>query len=168
MNWGFPGGTSDKEPACQRQRYKRGQFSPWVRKIPWSRKWHPTSVFLPGKFHGQRSLAVHGATKSQTRLSSWVHTHTQYWTIRPEFCSQGTLGAVEGHRQMGNHNPVQRVWPTLGGTCYPAWELCRAGMKRLYSLKNKRLIFYIDRAYTLTRHAKINKMASVGMWLTWP
>ena len=30
---------------------------PWVRKIPWSRKWQPTPVFLPGKFHGQRSLA---------------------------------------------------------------------------------------------------------------
>ena len=27
-----------------------------VRKIPWSRKWQPTLVFLPGKFPGQRSL----------------------------------------------------------------------------------------------------------------
>ena len=26
-------------------------------KIPWSKKWQPTPVFLPGKFHGQRSLA---------------------------------------------------------------------------------------------------------------
>jgi len=24
---------------------------------PWSRKWKPPSVFLPGKFHGQRTLA---------------------------------------------------------------------------------------------------------------
>ena len=32
-------------------------FDPWVRKIPWSRKWQPTPVFLPGKFHRQRSLA---------------------------------------------------------------------------------------------------------------
>ena len=30
---------------------------PWVRKIPWSRKWQPTPVFLPRKFHGQRSIA---------------------------------------------------------------------------------------------------------------
>ena len=28
-----------------------------VRKIAWSRKWQLTPVFLPGKFHGQRSLA---------------------------------------------------------------------------------------------------------------
>ena len=26
-------------------------------KIPWSRKWQPTPVFLPGKSHAQRSLA---------------------------------------------------------------------------------------------------------------
>ena len=26
-------------------------------KIPWRRKWQPTSVFLPGESHGQRSLA---------------------------------------------------------------------------------------------------------------
>ena len=27
-----------------------------VGKIPWSRKWQPTPVFLPEKSHGQRSL----------------------------------------------------------------------------------------------------------------
>ena len=34
----------------------RPGFDPWVRKIPWRRKWHPTPVLLPGKFHGWRSL----------------------------------------------------------------------------------------------------------------
>ena len=33
------------------------RFSPWVGKIPWGRKWQSTSVFLPGKSHGQRNLA---------------------------------------------------------------------------------------------------------------
>ena len=34
--------------------------------IPGSRKWQPTPVFLPGKFHGQRSLVatVHGVAES--------------------------------------------------------------------------------------------------------
>ena len=32
-------------------------FQPWVGKIPWRRKWQPTPLFLPGEFHGQRSLA---------------------------------------------------------------------------------------------------------------
>ena len=31
-------------------------FGPWVRKIPWIRKWQPTPVLLTGEFHGQRSL----------------------------------------------------------------------------------------------------------------
>ena len=32
-------------------------FHSWVRKISWRREWQPTLVFLPGEFHGQRSLA---------------------------------------------------------------------------------------------------------------
>ena len=28
-----------------------------ISKIPWRRKWQPTPVVLPGKSHGQRSLA---------------------------------------------------------------------------------------------------------------
>ena len=38
-------------------RHKRCRFKLWVGKIPWSRKWQVTPVFLPGKFYGQRSLA---------------------------------------------------------------------------------------------------------------
>ena len=38
-------------PAVQETR-----FDPWVKKIPWRREWQPTLVFLPGEFHGQRSL----------------------------------------------------------------------------------------------------------------
>ena len=49
-----PGGASGKESTCQCRRHG---FDPWVRKIPWNRKWQSTPVFLPGKFHGQRSLA---------------------------------------------------------------------------------------------------------------
>ena len=30
----------------------------WVGKMPWSRKWQPTLVTLPGKFHGQDSLVI--------------------------------------------------------------------------------------------------------------
>ena len=53
---GFPGGTSGSKPACQCRRHKRRRFDPWVGKIPWRRTQQPTSVFLPGKSHGQRNL----------------------------------------------------------------------------------------------------------------
>ena len=47
---------TNAESSCQCRRCKRCRFSPWVGKIPWKRKWQHTPVFLPGKFHGQRSL----------------------------------------------------------------------------------------------------------------
>ena len=34
----------------------RTGFNPWVEKILWRRKWELIPVFLPGNFHGQRSL----------------------------------------------------------------------------------------------------------------
>ena len=39
------------------QQCGRPGFDPWVGKIPWRREQLPTPGFLPGKFHGQRSLA---------------------------------------------------------------------------------------------------------------
>ena len=56
MMGGFLGGASGKESAYQSRKCKRCEFDPQAGKIPWSRKWHPTPVFLPGKCHGQRSL----------------------------------------------------------------------------------------------------------------
>ena len=53
---GFQGGTSGKVSPCQCRRRKRRKFDPRAGKIPWSRKWRPTPVFLPRKFHGQKSL----------------------------------------------------------------------------------------------------------------
>ena len=50
----FPGSSVSKEPACS---CRVPRFDPWFGKIPWRRKWQTTPVHLPGKFHGQRSLA---------------------------------------------------------------------------------------------------------------
>ena len=47
---------SNKESTCQCRRHKRHWFDPWVRKIPWGRKWQPTPIFLPVKFIGWKSL----------------------------------------------------------------------------------------------------------------
>ena len=64
-----------KEHACQSRSRKRGEFDPWVRKIPWRRAWQLTPVFLPGESHGQRSLA--GCSPRGHRESDrtvWVST----------------------------------------------------------------------------------------------
>ena len=44
---------------------RRPGFDPWIRKIPWRRKWQPTPIFLPGESPGQRKLAGY---------SPWDHT----------------------------------------------------------------------------------------------
>ena len=58
-----------KESTCQCRRHQRHAFD--LLKIPWSREQLPTPVFLPEKFHGQRSLVatVHRVLKSWTQLS---------------------------------------------------------------------------------------------------
>ena len=38
------------------KRRRKHEFDPCVGKIPWSSKWQPTPVFLPGKSYGQKSL----------------------------------------------------------------------------------------------------------------
>ena len=49
---GIPGGTVVKNSPVN-----VGEFNPWIRKIPWRRKWQSILIFLPGKSRGQRSLA---------------------------------------------------------------------------------------------------------------
>ena len=58
---------------------RRCGFDPWVGKIPWRRKWRPTPVLLPGKFHGLRSLVGYspGVAKSRTRLSDFLILYSQ-------------------------------------------------------------------------------------------
>jgi len=57
---------------------RRPRFNSWVRKISWRWKWQPTSVFLPGEFHGQRNLVDYspwGCKESYT--TEWLtHTHS--------------------------------------------------------------------------------------------
>ena len=50
---GFPGGLDGVESTCNAET----QVQSLGQKIPWRSEWLPTPVFLPGEFHGQRSLA---------------------------------------------------------------------------------------------------------------
>ena len=63
--------------ACQCRRCNRCRLDPWVGKSLWSRKWQPTLVFLPGKFHGQRSLMGYSLWSSKRVGHDWACTHHQ-------------------------------------------------------------------------------------------
>ena len=79
--YSLPRWHNRKASACQCKRHKRPSFYPWVRKMPWWRKWQPEAVFLPGKSHGQRSLANYnpwGHKELNITEHAHTHTHTQY------------------------------------------------------------------------------------------
>ena len=57
-----------------RQETQEMWVNPWVRKIPWSRKWQSTLVSLSGKSQGQRSLVGYGPCGSE-ELDATEHTH---------------------------------------------------------------------------------------------
>ena len=53
-----------------------GLNDPWVGKIPWKREWIPNSVFLPGEFHGRRSLAGYNpwGWKELDTMQKWFNS----------------------------------------------------------------------------------------------
>ena len=67
---GFSCSSSGKESSCQCRRFS---FNPWVKKIPWRRKWQLTPVFLPGKSHGLRSLVGYSPWGSKESHFPFLH-----------------------------------------------------------------------------------------------
>ena len=85
MQPGLPRWLSCKESANQCRKQRGCRFKSWVGNIPWSRKWQLTPVFLPGEFHGQRSLAGYSPrgrkdtdTKEQVTLTA-QYVCQEYW-----------------------------------------------------------------------------------------
>ena len=54
---------------------RRPGFDPWVRTIPWRRKWQPTPVFLSGKSHRQDPGELQ-SMGSQRVGCDWACAHT--------------------------------------------------------------------------------------------
>ena len=99
--WRLPRWLSGKESVCQ---CRRPRFNPWVRKIPWRRKWQPISVFLPGKSHGQRGLVGYSpwGCNSCTWLSNSAHTQESeiklggHFLLQAIFQTQGSNPSLKG------------------------------------------------------------------------
>ena len=72
-----------RNPPSKWRRCKRHRLDSWIWKILWRRKWQPTPVFLPGKFHGWAWWAtVHKVTESDT--TEWLHFHFTFLGGRGE------------------------------------------------------------------------------------
>jgi len=106
---GFPGSSSGKEPDCQCRSYKRCMFDPWLGKIPWSRKWQPTAVFLPGKSHRQWNLTDHSPQGHRESDTTEAHTHA---VCGKPFEFDG-FARRSGEKEMAAHSSVL-AWKILG------------------------------------------------------
>ena len=90
----FPGSTVVKNPSANAGDARDGGSVPGLGRSPWSRK--PTPVLLPGKFHGQRSLAgysswgckeldmteqLNACAYATKCICMHAHTHTRIHTL---------------------------------------------------------------------------------------
>ena len=94
-----------RESVCQCGGHKRCRFNPWVRKIPWRKKWKPAPVFLPGESREKRSLVGYSPWGSQKVRHVWAqHSSTiqevfvsylwtalPYWSTMPNWSSPWIL-----------------------------------------------------------------------------
>ena len=107
---------SGKDSTCQCRKCKRHRFNPWVGNIPWRRKWQPIPVFLPGKFHGQRSLvgcspwahrvAHRACVHARVRTHTHLHTGNQFsHSVVPTLCDSMDCSTP--------HFPVLHQLPSL-------------------------------------------------------
>ena len=87
VSWELPRWFSCKESTYYCGSHRRPRFNPWVWKIPWRRARQPTVVFLPGKSHGQRSLAWYGPWDHRVRHD----LVTEHIHIIHEFFSKNSL-----------------------------------------------------------------------------
>ena len=85
---GFPGGSALKNPPAIQEMQKT-----WVQSLgqedSWRRAWQPTPVFLPGEFHGQRSLAGYSPwgpkESNMTEITEHALMHEPYIFCMPHF-----------------------------------------------------------------------------------
>ena len=138
--WVHPGGSDSNESACSQET----QVDPWVGKIHRRRKWQPTPVILPGKFHGQKKLGSYSPWgHKESNMTEWpTHRDSKsgFWTLN------GRNWAV--HRQCVFSPPASQQLQVLAGLCCYLWDvLCSA-----------------QRASRGSNHFKSHLRHSAGVW----
>ena len=100
---GLPWWLNGKESTCQ---CKRHGFDTWVGKIPWTRNWQPTPVFLPGESHGRRS---------SVGCSPWGHKRVRYNLVTKQ--QQQTFFQAKFPFHLGKLLGVDCLRCTFENTC---------------------------------------------------
>ena len=77
--WSLPRWCSGKESTYQCRRHRIWGFDPWVRKIPWMRKWQLVPVFLPGKIPWTEEHGELQSIQLQRVRHDWARMHVFHW-----------------------------------------------------------------------------------------
>ena len=97
---------------------KAGDTEIWVRvpvgKIPWRRKWQPTPIYLPRKFHGQRSPM--GYSPWGRRVSDTT-VHTSSSIVKSETESHSVMSDSLWPR--GLYSPLNFPGQNTGWVAFP-------------------------------------------------
>ena len=122
---GLPRGLSGKGHTCQ---CRRQGFDPYVGKIPWRRKWQLMPVFLPGKPHGQRSLAGYspwGCKESDTTEQLSMHARSVQRIVMLVSPNHLPLPMVLSQCQQSmQFRKLSWKEQTREDECIPLWKAC--------------------------------------------
>ena len=152
LTLGFPGGLDSKDFACNAGDPGSLLRSGWFH---WRREWLPTPVFLPGEFHGQRSIGGYrpGGHKESV-MSEWLTLSLinsifwmRKWRVRVACESESGLVVSDSlppqglysswnspgqNTGVGSLSLLQGIFPTQGSN--PSLPHCR---QILYQLSHK-------------------------------
>ena len=90
-SWGFPRGTSGKEPACQCRGCKRRGFDPWVGRIPWRIPWmgclasysplgHKESDTTEGTQHSTQAMGTWEQRRDEAKWQTYLVLN-RFWCV---------------------------------------------------------------------------------------
>ena len=166
---------------------KHAQVWPLVRKIPQSRKWQPTPVFLAGKIPGKTEesdrLQPMGPQKSWTRLSDWTTTYC----IQKQEMTKFTDSCNRSFRSQSFNSfsiilPLKRILISLSpaaGCGLISWHMflfysfvvcliCDTSLLVLISSLRRFCIFLCFFSLTWLTGQRTGCQGTHELWQTWP
>ena len=144
---GLPRWHSGKESPCQCRRRKKHRFDPWVRKIPWGRKWQPLEdpCLEKSMDRGAWWATVHEVTKRWTQLSNWARMYIRIITydlfILLKTCEQFKItNKSRTRRKLKREETYVYLWLTHVDVWQKPIQYCKAIILQLKINKLKKIL----------------------------
>ena len=93
--------------------------NPWVRKVPWRRKWQHTPVFLPRKSHGQRNLVGYSPWDCKGVGHNWAAKQQPHAPLDAMHREGDTIMSVQRSSQP-SHPHQRSEHSTMSSVCCPS------------------------------------------------